>query len=154
MRRILGLLVLVLALVGSAHATTTTVVTTTTTTTTQFQFHFAEIDTVQSCTATCSTGTAPSGQAGDGMIGVFDVTGSASVVAQFGFTGTVAGEIDNSIDSGANWTPLTSGTFSSTTASPQKFVISEPVGWYRFNVTTCTSCTYKNRYFASPRGLH
>lgn len=93
------------------------------------------------CTASCVTGGK-----GNVLLDGFQV-----VIFQYTGTGTVNAKLENSIDDGTTWTDVTDGSCTGCT-SPTKFAVTAPVGNYRFNVTTCTSCTYSFKWYAAGFG--
>ena len=102
---------------------------------------------LQSCAASCVTGTGPSGLTGDTDVKFVATSGSDVIVFQTVSAGGVAVTVvvENSIDDGANWTTVTGTTMS--TVGVNKTAVVNPVGWYRTNVTACTNCTFTTRYY-------
>lgn len=104
----------------------------------------------------CFAGTTPDGRdpndPNDVPYIMFD--GSPIMAIEATYTGTISGRIEQSMDQGANWLVLGSGSDPNTfgaAGSPAVFLIKDPIGWYRTNVLTCTKCTYLTNYRAVPR---
>lgn len=93
--------------------------------------------TMATCTSSCTTG---------GKTPAL-MDGFQAVVFQYTGSGTTNAKLENSIDDGSNWTDVTDGSCTTCT-SPTKFSVVNPVGHYRFNITTCTSCTYTLKWYA------
>ena len=103
---------------------------------------------LQSCAASCVTGTGPSGLTGDTDVKFVATSGSNVIVFQTVSAGGVAVTVvvENSIDDGANWTTVT-GTTMTQTNGISKTAVVNPVGWYRTNVTACPGgCTFTTRF--------
>jgi len=97
---------------------------------------------LETCAAGCAALlTSTNYASADGAVNaIFQVTG----------TGTINAKLQNSIDNGANWTDV-SGATCSGCAPVTKWELCSPLGIYRFQVTTCTGCTYTLSYTSAGR---
>lgn len=76
---------------------------------------------------------------------------SHAMVVQLLCSGTLTGDFENSTDNGTTWTNVTGGTdcgggAGASCSCPYKWPIVNPVGIYRVNIPTCSSCTYNISY--------